>query len=240
MSLFWMAAITLAILQVSVLFTTIYLHRAKTHRGLELHPVVGFLMHLQLSIFTGVIPRQWAAVHRKHHHFSDKPGDPHSPYIYGMWTVLFGNYFFYRKEAENPATVRKYTPDWKNDLLDRIPGLNWAVYGGLAIFMVMFGVWWGLAAWATHAVLYLFLNSAVNSICHMLGYRNFDNKATNLQSLALVTGGEGLHNNHHEYPTSARFSQRRGEIDLAWPVIRLLERFHLASVKQLPSLKVAA
>jgi stearoyl-CoA desaturase (delta-9 desaturase) len=235
-----MAAITLAILQVSVLFTTIYLHRAKTHRGLELNPVVGFLMHLQLSVFTGVIPRQWAAVHRKHHHFSDKQGDPHSPYIYGMWTVLFGNYFFYRKEAGNPATVRKYTPDWKNDLLDRIPGLNWAVYGGLAIFMVMFGVWWGLAAWATHAVLYLVLNSAVNSICHMLGYRNFDNKATNLQSLALVTGGEGLHNNHHEYPTSARFSLRRGEIDLAWPVIRLLERFHLASVKQLPVLKAAA
>jgi stearoyl-CoA desaturase (delta-9 desaturase) len=235
-----MAAITLAILQVSVLFTTIYLHRAKTHRGLELNPVVGFLMHLQLSVFTGVIPRQWAAVHRKHHHFSDKQGDPHSPYIYGMWTVLFGNYFFYRKEAGNPATVRKYTPDWKNDLLDRIPGLNWAVYGGLAIFMVMFGIWWGLVAWAMHAVLYLLLNSAVNSICHMLGYRNFDNKATNLQSLALVTGGEGLHNNHHEYPTSARFSLRRGEIDLAWPVIRLLERFHLASVKQLPVLKAAA
>jgi stearoyl-CoA desaturase (delta-9 desaturase) len=110
-----MIAITLVILQMSVFCTTIYLHRTKTHKGLELNPVVGLLMHLELTLFTGVVPRQWAAVHRKHHHFSDEQGDPHSPYIYGMWTVLFGNYFMYRKEARDPQTIRKYTPDWKPD-----------------------------------------------------------------------------------------------------------------------------
>ena len=120
MSFLWMAIITVVILQTSVLFTTIYLHRCKTHKGLELHPAVGFLMHLELSLFTGVVPRQWAAVHRKHHHFSDQEGDPHSPYLHGMWTVLFGNYWMYKKEAKNPATVRKYTPDWQNDALDPI------------------------------------------------------------------------------------------------------------------------
>ena len=104
MSLLWMSAITLVILQTSVFFTTIYLHRCKTHRGLELHPVVGLLMHLELALFTGIIPRQWAAVHRKHHHYSDQEGDPHSPYLYGMWTVLFGNYFMYRKEARNGSS----------------------------------------------------------------------------------------------------------------------------------------
>lgn len=240
MSLLWMSVITLAILQTSVFFTTIYLHRCKTHRGLDLHPAVGLLMHLELALFTGIVPRQWVAVHRKHHHFSDKEGDPHSPYLFGMWTVLFGNYFFYRKVAKDAEAVRKYTPDWKNDLLDRIPGLEFGSMLGLAIFMLAFGVWWGLAAWVTHVVLYIFLNSSINSVCHMVGYRNFDNLATNLQSIALLTAGEGLHNNHHEFPSSARFAHRRGEIDLAWPVIRLLEVCGLAHVKPQPIAKAAA
>jgi stearoyl-CoA desaturase (Delta-9 desaturase) len=240
MNLLWMALITLAILQTSVFFTTIYLHRAKTHRSLELHPAVGLIMHLELSLFTGVLPRQWAAVHRKHHRFSDREGDPHSPYLYGLWTVLFGNYFFYRKEAADPGLIRTYTPDWKSDVLDKIPGMNWAVYGGLAIFMLLFGVWWGLAAWVTHAVLYLILNSAINSVCHMVGYRNFENTATNLQWVALLTAGEGLHNNHHEFPTSARLALRGREIDLAWPMIRLLEVCRLARVNRLSILRAAA
>jgi stearoyl-CoA desaturase (delta-9 desaturase) len=240
MNLFWMAIITAVILQVTVLCTTIYLHRAKTHRGLELHPAVGLLMHLHLTLFAGIIPRQWAAVHRKHHHFSDKQGDPHSPYIYGLWTVLFGNYFFYRKEAADKAMVRKYTPDWKKDALDGIPGLQYGAFAGLGIFMLMFGIWWGAAAWLAHGVLYIFLNSAINSVCHMIGYRNYDNKATNLQWIAWLTGGEGLHNNHHEYPTSALFALRRWEFDPAWPIIKLLERFRLAKISQLPVAKAAA
>jgi stearoyl-CoA desaturase (delta-9 desaturase) len=240
MNLLWMAAITLAILQMSVFFTTIYLHRSKTHRGVELHPVVGFLMHLELMLFTGVVPREWAAVHRKHHHFSDEVGDPHSPYIYGLWTVLFGNYFFYRKEAADEAVVRKYTPDWKDDPLDKLPGVHYGAMAGMGIFMLMFGVWWGLAAWTTHVVLYILLNSAINSICHMVGYRNFDNKATNMQWIALLTAGEGLHNNHHEFPSSALLALRGHEFDPAWPVIRLLEKLKLARVNPLPVEKAVA
>jgi len=239
MSLLWMTVITLLILQTSVFFTTIYLHRAKTHRGLELHPVVGFLMHLELALFTGVVPREWAAVHRKHHHFSDEEGDPHSPYLFGLWTVLFGNYFMYRKEAKNKAVVRKYTPDWKSDALDKLPGIEFGALGGLAIFMLMFGVWWGLGAWCFHIVAYILLNASINSICHMKGYRNFDNKATNVQSIALMTAGEGLHNNHHEYPTSPRLALRPGEIDPAWPLIRALEICGLARVKRLTIAKAA-
>ncbi len=239
MSLFWMAVITLAILQASVFCTTIYLHRAKTHRGLELHPIVGFLMHVELSIFTGVVPREWAAVHRKHHHFSDEEGDPHSPYIYGMWTVLFGNYFLYKRQATDAAVVRKYTPDWKDDAIDKLPIQHYWGLIGLAIFMLMFGVWWGVAAWVTHAVLYVLLNSAINSVCHMVGYRNFANKATNLQWIAFLTAGEGLHNNHHQYPTSSRFSVRGREIDPAWAVIRTLEAFGLAKATRPPLAKAA-
>jgi stearoyl-CoA desaturase (Delta-9 desaturase) len=240
MSFLWMAIITVVILQTSVLFTTIYLHRCKTHKGLELHPAVGFLMHLELSLFTGVVPRQWAAVHRKHHHFSDQEGDPHSPYLHGMWTVLFGNYWMYKKEAKNPATVRKYTPDWQNDALDPIRLLEYGVLGGLVIFTLMFGLVWGPVAWIAHMVFYVLLNAMINSVCHTVGYRNFQNKATNLQWVALLTAGEGLHNNHHEYPSSALFALRGQEIDPAWVVIRTLERLGLAKVSQLPIMKAAA
>jgi stearoyl-CoA desaturase (delta-9 desaturase) len=127
--------------------------------------------------------------------------------------------------------VRKYTPDYKVDLVDRIPLLRVGVLGGLAIFMAMFGWAWGFAAWAFHGLTYILLNSMINSLCHEVGYKNYDNGATNIQVVALMTAGEGLHNNHHEYPTSARFALRRGEIDLAWPVIRLLTALRLATVQ---------
>ena len=239
MSLFWMGLITLGILQLSVFVTTIYLHRSLTHRGLELHPVVAFLMHLELAVFTGVVPRQWVAVHRKHHHFSDKEGDPHSPYLFGLWKVLFGNYFYYRKAAGDPGTIRKYTPDYKEDPIDKLPFMAFGSVAGLGVFMLMFGPAWGTAAWAAHSILYVLLNSMINSVCHMVGYRNYDNTATNLQWVAFLTGGEGLHNNHHEFPTSARFAQKGREIDPAWPVIRMLEVLGLAKVNRLPLAKAA-
>ena len=241
MSLLWMAVITFAILQASVFATTIYLHRSITHKGVELHPAVRFLMHLELMLFTGIIPREWAAVHRKHHHHSDEVGDPHSPRVLGMWTVLFGNYFLYKKEANNQATINKYTPDYHPDPLDRVPMFiqNYSIFLGLGIFMLMFGWAWGLVAWSIHIVAYVLLNSSINSLCHMIGYRNFDNLATNIQLIALFTGGEGLHNNHHEFPTSARFALRGREIDLAWPVIQLLEKCGLATINRLPIAKAA-
>jgi stearoyl-CoA desaturase (delta-9 desaturase) len=229
---FLVFAITLAIVQMSVFFTTMYLHRSLTHRGVEFHPWVAFLMHLEIMLFTGISPREWVAVHRKHHHFSDKEGDPHSPYLFGMWKVLFGNVIYYRRETKNPMTIRKYTPDYRVLILDRIPKLNFGALGGLALFMMMFGWIWGAAAWAFHAVAYILLNSTINSVCHMVGYRNYDNLATNLKWVAWLTGGEGLHNNHHKYPSSARFAQRKFEVDPAWPVIRMLEALRLASIKK--------
>ncbi len=232
MSLLWMLLITLCILQTSVLFTTIYLHRALCHRGLELHPAAAFLMHLELAVFTGIVPRDWIAVHRKHHHFSDREGDPHSPYLFGLWKVLFGNYFYYNKELRNKATVAKYTPDYKPDLLDRIPHFRIGAWAGFGVFVLMFGWMWGAAAWAFHGAMYILLNSSINSICHMVGYRNYDNLATNVRWIAWMTGGEGLHNNHHEFPTSAKFATGRWEFDPAWPVICLLQAVGLARVKQ--------
>lgn len=230
MSLFWMFVVTLVMLQMSVFFTTVYLHRAMTHGGLRLHASVANAMHLYLSLFTGIVPREWVAIHRKHHHFSDKEGDPHSPYLKGMWRVFFLNFFYYGQEKKDQGMVKKYTPHYKPDLIDRIPGINWGAYAGLCIFMLMFGWKWGFVAWAFHGVVYILLNSGVNSFCHMVGYRNFHNLATNFTVWAWITGGEGLHNNHHERPTSAKFSVKRKEIDLGYGLIWFLKNLGLAEL----------
>jgi stearoyl-CoA desaturase (delta-9 desaturase) len=235
----WGLAAAFLVAQISSFCTTIYLHRCMTHQGLKLHPFVGFLMHLELCLFTGIVPREWAAVHRKHHQFSDQEGDPHSPYIEGLWKVLFLNALMYRREIRNGETVRKYTPHWKNDLIDRIPRSGTiGVVAGIVVMAAAFiwlagvGFWtgtvMGVATYLVNGGMYIFLNAMINSVCHKIGYRNFDNKATNLQWVAWITAGEGLHNNHHEFPSSARMHAVPGEIDPAWPVIRLLEKLGLA------------
>jgi stearoyl-CoA desaturase (delta-9 desaturase) len=239
MSVLWMILITLAVVQLSALATTVYLHRSVTHRSVELHPAVRFLMHLELMMFTGIEPRRWAAVHRKHHQFPDREGDPHSPRLLGLWNVLAGNYFYYRKEARNEATVRKYTPDYKPGPLDRIPLASWGGILGLAVFVLAFGWIWGAAAWAIHAVLYVTVNAMVNGLGHAVGYKNHDNTATNLRWLAWISAGEGLHNNHHAHPASARFSETSGEIDVAWPFIRMLEKVGLARVERRSAARAA-
>lgn len=235
MSLLAMSAITLAILQCSVLCTTIYLHRCLTHRGIAVHPAMAFLMHLELALFTGINPREWVAVHRKHHQFSDEEGDPHSPYLFGLYRVLFGNAFYYRKVAKDVSAVKKYAPDYKGTLLDKLPGKGLLILAGLAIFQVSFGWAWGFAAWLFHVVFYILLNSSINSVCHIIGYRNFDNLATNVKIIALMTGGEGLHNNHHENPTAAHFAMKPGEFDPAWIFIRGMGWLGLAKIRSVPA-----
>lgn len=238
----WFVGISFLLAQMSTFCTTIYLHRAMTHQALRLHPLVGFLMHLELALGTGISPREWAAVHRKHHRFSDKEGDPHSPYIEGLWKVLFLNVVMYKKEVKNPNTLETFTPNWKNDLIDRIPHAG-MIFPGVCMallavaFPLLTGVsYWagavlGVAAWWLNAGIYVLLNAMINSVCHKVGYRNFDNLATNLQWVALITGGEGLHNNHHEFPMSATMKARRIEIDPAWPIIRLLRLLRLAEYR---------
>jgi stearoyl-CoA desaturase (Delta-9 desaturase) len=236
MSILWMIVIPVVVVQLSVLFTTIYLHRTVTHRGLEVHPALAALMHLHLALFTGIAPRQWAAVHRKHHQFSDKEGDPHSPRLYGLGKVFWLNAFYYRNAARDRALVAKYTPDYRPSLIDHIPaskGLG--IFAGLGLFIWMFGLLWGPALFGIQAVAYILLNSSINSVCHMKGYRNFDNLATNIQWLAFLTAGEALHNNHHEDPTAVRFAMRPGEFDPAWPAVRVMETLGLARIKRAPA-----
>ena len=217
--------------QIAVFATTIYLHRASTHRSLVLHPAVAWLFRLAIWITTGIVPREWVAVHRKHHKYTDKEGDPHSPLLEGFWKVQFGNVFYYVRELKDQTLVPTYAREMREDGWDKAlfnhGSLGVAV--GIAILCAILGLGWGLFAAGLHAVMYVFvLSASINGLCHFAGYRNFANTATNLKVVAWLTGGEGLHNNHHGFPRSPKFSFNRGEVDPAWPLIRLMIAMRLA------------
>lgn len=218
--------------QVTVFATTIYLHRTSTHRSIVLHPAVAWICRFSLWLTSGIVTREWVAVHRKHHAFTDQEGDPHSPLIEGFWSVQLGNVFHYISEIKTtPDVVQKYAKDLQPDWWDRTffdrGLLGLAV--GTTLLCVVLGLGWGLFAAGFHAFMYVFvLSSSINGLCHYYGYRNFDNTATNVRLLAFLAGGEGLHNNHHGYPRSPKFSFRRTEFDPAWPVIKLLTLLKLA------------
>jgi stearoyl-CoA desaturase (Delta-9 desaturase) len=223
--------VAVLLIQTAVFSTTIYLHRTATHKALVLHPAVEWLFKFALWLTTGISTREWVAVHRKHHAFTDELGDPHSPALEGFWKVQLGNVFYYIRELRKTDVVDRYARDIKNGWWDRhvfSRGLAGVTIGTVALCFVI-GLWPGLIAAAIHAVMYVFvLSSSINGLCHHVGYRNFDNTATNLRFLALLTGGEGLHNNHHGYPRSPKFSFRTTEIDPAWPIIKFLILLKLA------------
>ena len=224
------------VIYVSNLCTTIYLHRCLAHRALQLNPLVSGFMQIWLWLHTGIYPREWVAVHRKHHRFSDVEGDPHSPKLEGLAKILWANAYLYKKEARNPETIERYTRDLPNTFMEGY--VTRRGYTGLAIGLLiavgLLGAIIGPLAFILQALIYVFLNGIINGVCHVIGYRNFENGATNLRWVAWLTAGEGLHNNHHEFPSSAKLSVRRSEFDPAWPVICLLRFMRLAAVRPVP------
>jgi stearoyl-CoA desaturase (Delta-9 desaturase) len=236
LSPFLLSLVVAAILiQVAVFSTTIYLHRCATHKALIVHPAVEWMFKLALWLTTGQCTKEWVAVHRKHHAFTDEEGDPHSPKIEGFWNVQLGNVFYYVREIKNTDVVARYARDIKDGWWDRhvfnrgLLGLGVGITALCLVVGPVIGVWWALLAAGIHAVMYVFvLSSSINGLCHHVGYKNFNNTATNIRLLALVTGGEGLHNNHHGYPRSPKFSFRASEIDPAWPLIKTLILLKLA------------
>jgi stearoyl-CoA desaturase (delta-9 desaturase) len=244
-------AVSLAVSQLSTYCTTIYLHRSMAHKGLRLHPAVALLMQLELWLFTGIVTREWVAVHRKHHHFTDTEGDPHSPYLKGLVNVLLWNAIYYAREADNAQVVEKYTRDIPPTRAERVMSHGWVgLLAGLTLFLVGYSYfvpgWLGpvlaVTSFVAQALSYIGLNATINGACHVLGYRNFQNTATNLRLVAWITGGEGLHNNHHQYPAASKFSMNRKklEFDPAWLVIKVLSALHLAEPLPLPKVKAEA
>jgi len=218
--------VALALTQAAVLATSIYFHRALAHGALRVHPVADVFFRLLLWITTGQRRQQWVAVHRKHHTFTDREGDPHSPRLLGFWRVQLLNAYYYAREASNADTVRKFAPDVREDWLDRsVCRWGWVgVLFGTALACLAFGLWVGLAAALLHAVLYVFVAAPlINGLGHWRGGQNFtDNTAYNWRLLSWVTGGESLHNNHHAHPRAPKFSVRTREFDPSWALIRVL------------------
>jgi stearoyl-CoA desaturase (delta-9 desaturase) len=226
-------AIGLVVTLAANVATTVFLHRGLAHKALTFRrPVTEFFRFL-MWITTGIRPRQWVAVHRKHHAFTDVEGDPHSPVLLGWMKVQMSNVALYRREARNQDTITRYSKDLPADRLDR-----WfydrALLGlaiGVGILVLACGPVLGLLAAFVHVNLYLGGSAAVNAIAHHFGRKPYPNSAGNLQWLAFLTAGEGLHNNHHAAPTSARLSHRWFEIDPGWWVVRTLTLFRLAKVR---------
>jgi stearoyl-CoA desaturase (delta-9 desaturase) len=225
--------VTVGLTQVAVLATSIYLHRALAHRALRLHPVADVAFRTVLWLTTGLRRQQWVAVHRKHHAFTDREGDPHSPKLLGFWRVQLWNVYYYVREARQQHIVDTYAPDlvpdwWERHLFSR-------GYSGLALGTVVMclalGWWQGVAAMAGHGLLYVFVIAPlINGLGHWRGAQNFGNTAYNSRGLAWVTAGESLHNNHHAFPRSPKFSLRRSELDPSWVAIRVLAALRLLNV----------
>jgi len=223
----------LATSQLALFCTTIYLHRALSHRAITLRPFVRSVFRVLIWLMTGIRPRQWVAVHRKHHAFTDLEGDPHSPVLLGFWRVQLANAALYRRVARDGVTVQRYARDQPPDRWDRLFFDHAFVGLGIGITALCLVLGWrlGLVAAAVHAVTYLALNAAINAVGHTFGSKSYANTAFNSQWLAFVTAGEGLHNNHHAAPTSAKLALGRHEIDPGWWVIRLMVRSGAAKVR---------
>ena len=222
----------LGLAQLATLITTVYLHRVLAHKSIRLHPAMTMFMRVSTWMLTSISPREWVAVHRKHHNFSDVEGDPHSPHIEGYWKIMLANVYYYRREALQDDTLEKYAADLPYDRLDETlfkrGNLGFSLTG--VILTLIMGFKPGMVALSTLASVYLLLNAAINGAGHTFGYKSFANDATNLKLLALITFGEGLHNNHHARPASPKLSAFEDEYDPAWPVIRGLEKLRLAKV----------
>jgi stearoyl-CoA desaturase (delta-9 desaturase) len=213
--------------------TTVYLHRGLSHRAMSIHPSVAWVFRLIVWLTTGIKPKEWVAVHRKHHAYTDAEGDPHSPVLLGWKKVQMSNVALYRKALKDSSIVEKYAKDLPDDIWDtRMFGHHKTGLGiGIAILMVAFGPVTGLLAAFIHANVYLAVNAGVNALGHHFGKRPYNNQATNLQWLAFLTMGEGLHNNHHAAPSSARLSHKRSQIDPGWWVISTLQKIRLVSLR---------
>jgi stearoyl-CoA desaturase (Delta-9 desaturase) len=228
----------LILVQITIAGVTVYLHRCQAHRALDVHPVVSHFFRFWLWLTTGMITKEWAAIHRKHHAKCETEEDPHSPRIHGINKILWGGVILYVKESHNPETMTRYGHGTPDDWLERnvyTPMNKWGIMLLVAIDVALFGVVPGLIIYGIQlAWIPFWAAGVINGLGHYFGYRNFQtaDDSTNMVPIAAWIGGEELHNNHHAYPTSAKFSQRWYEFDLGWMYIRMMQALGLATVRK--------
>ena len=230
---------TLVVTHVTIAAVTIFLHRCQAHRALDLHPIASHFFRFWLWLTTGMVTKEWAAIHRKHHAKCETADDPHSPQILGINTVLSRGAELYKKEAANHETLDKFGHGTPNDWLEHnvYSKFSWQ---GVAIMLILdvflFGAI-GLTVWAVQ-MLWIPITAAgiINGIGHYWGYRNFDyeDASRNILPWGILIGGEELHNNHHTFATSAKLSNKWYEFDIGWMYIQMMSAVGLATVKKTP------
>lgn len=238
--------VLMAYTQLTIFAVTLYLHRCQAHRSLELHPIVSHIFRFWLWMTTGMVTKQWAAIHRKHHAKVETDEDPHSPMTKGIKKVFFEGAELYSKESHNEETMERYGEGTPDDWIERHVYSRHSVFGVgsmLTINLILFGPI-GLTIWALQmSWIPFFAAGVVNGIGHYWGYRNFEVKdaSRNIIPIGFFIGGEELHNNHHAFATSAKFSAKWWEFDIGWMMIRILQVFGLAKPKRiLPQPKMNA
>jgi stearoyl-CoA desaturase (delta-9 desaturase) len=243
----WWGDIIAAVIlvQITIAGVTVYLHRCQAHRALDVHPIVSHFFRFWMWLTTGMITKEWAAIHRKHHAKCETEEDPHSPRIHGINKILWGGVVLYVQESHKPETMAKYGHGTPDDWLERnvyTPMNKWGIALLAAIDVALFGVVPGLIIYGIQlAWIPFWAAGVINGLGHYFGYRNFqtEDDSTNMVPIAAWIGGEELHNNHHAYPTSAKFSQRWYEFDLGWMYIQIMEALGLATVRKVaPKVKL--
>jgi stearoyl-CoA desaturase (delta-9 desaturase) len=227
---------TLVMTHITIVCVTLYLHRGQAHRGITFSPVLEHFMRAWLWLTTGMVTKQWVAIHRKHHRFSDQTGDPHSPHVYGIWQVLFKGAGLYHSASKDSAMVNQYGAGTPDDWVER------NVYSAhsrlgitllLCINLLCFS-YWGLLIWAIQMIWIPFWAAGViNGIGHWTGYRNGSTKdnSRNISPFGIVIGGEELHNNHHLEPANPKLSRRWFEFDIGWMWLTVFRTLHLAKLR---------
>jgi stearoyl-CoA desaturase (delta-9 desaturase) len=232
------ALVALALTHVTIAAVTIFLHRCQAHRALDLHPLPSHFFRFWLWLTTGMVTKEWAAIHRKHHAKCETVEDPHSPQIYGINRVLWGGVFLYVKESYNRETLERYGHGTPDDWVERNVYSRFTLSGLTLMGLVnvgLFGLVPGLLVLVVQVAWIPFWAAGViNGIGHFWGYRNWQtaDASTNIVPFGILIGGEELHNNHHAYASSAKLSNKWYEFDLGWLYIRVLEVLGLARVKK--------
>ena len=226
----------MVMVQITIACVTLYLHRSQAHRAVTFHPVVSHFMRFWLFLTTGMITKQWVAIHRRHHRFDDAEGDPHSPHIFGIWTVFFKGALLYNKASKDKQMVAQYGVGTPDDWIERnlyTPHSRLGITIMLIINLCLFGLW-GWLVWLVQLVwIPLWAAGVVNGFGHWWGYRNTDTKdfSRNIVSWDFWVGGELLHNNHHADPASPKLSRKWYEFDIGWMYITILKSLGLAKLR---------
>lgn len=227
---------TLLMTHLTIVSVTLYLHRCQSHRGVEFHPVLAHMMRFWLWLTTGMNTKQWVAIHRKHHQTTDVEGDPHSPHVFGIKTVMTTGWYLYNKASRDADFVMQYGKGTPKDWIERklyTPHTRLGIMLMLAIDLAVFGPW-GFLVWGVQMIWIPFWAAGmINGLAHWWGYRNGETKdhSRNISPVGVIVGGEELHNNHHLDPASPKFSRKPWEFDIGWMYIKLLESVRLAKIR---------